>query len=228
MSQMRHDLQSSRSTCSWLAGLCQPAYGRAASPHTRVPVCRATGASPARTQMAVSGHLRHSSSRCAIAVDRLAAAMRARRMSPPSGKTRKRGVLRSCCCGCACAAAAVLAALMLLRLRLRCCGCACSRKLPKEHHFLSIAEVLGRSIATPINHWMALQGLPLAPSRSSRRCVGHREPPGVMFLGESRCYSRRCSLVAQQGATFSQYAPRLRQNEASMRNQYCLAKRSWL
>ena len=49
------------------------------------------------------------------------------------------------------------------------------------------------------------------------------ELPGVMFLGESRRKSRKCSLVAQQGATFSQYAPRLRQNEASMRNQYCLA-----
>ena len=59
MLQIRHDLQSSRSTCGWLAGLCQPAYGRAASPLTRVPVRRATGASPARTQMAVSGHLRH-------------------------------------------------------------------------------------------------------------------------------------------------------------------------
>ena len=100
----------------------------AAPPPPRYPCTRmpGNGASPARTQMAVSGHLRHSSSRCAIAVDRLAAAMRARRMSPPSGKTRKRGVLRSCCCGCACAAAAMLAALMLLRLRLRCCGCACS------------------------------------------------------------------------------------------------------
>ena len=46
---------------------------------------------------------------------------------------------------------------------------------------------------------------------------------GALFLGESRRKSRKCSLVAQQGATFSQYAPRLRQNEASMRNQYFLA-----
>ena len=108
------------------------------------------GASPARTQMAVSGHLRHSSSRCAIAADRLAAAMRARRMSPPSSKTRKRGVLRSCCCGCACAAAAVLAALMLLRLRLRCCGCACSGVHGRERcvrlELLVAGVVAGRHI----------------------------------------------------------------------------------
>ena len=123
MSQMRHDYCRAHDlrVAGLLAYASQP---MAAPPPPRYPCTRmpGNGASPARTQMAVSGHLRHSSSRCAIAVDRLAAAMRARRMSPPSGKTRKRGVRRSCCCGCACAAAAVFAALMLLRLRSRCCS----------------------------------------------------------------------------------------------------------
>ena len=40
---------------------------------------------------------------------------------------------------------------------------------------MAIAQASSRSIATPINHRMALQGLPLAPSRSSCRWyVGHR------------------------------------------------------
>ena len=116
MSQMRHDYCRAHDlrVAGLLAYASQP---MAAPPPPRYPCTRmpGNGASPARIQMAVSGHLRHSSSRCAIAVDRLAAAMRARRMSPPSGKTRKRGVLRSCCRGCACAAAAMLAALMLRR-----------------------------------------------------------------------------------------------------------------
>ena len=36
------------------------------------------------------------------------------------------------------------------------------------------------------------------------------------------------SSYRSQGATFSHDAPRLRQNEASMRNQYSTVERSWL
>ena len=55
----------------------------------------------------------------------------------------------------------------------RCAGALFASAGSSE--WLAIAQASSRSIATPINHWMALQGLPLAPSRSSRRCcVEHR------------------------------------------------------
>ena len=72
----------------------------------------------------------------------------------------------------------------------RCAGALFASAGSSE--WLAIAQASSRSIATPINHWTALQGLPLAPSRSSRRCVGPGREfprPGVMFSDRSRSSS---------------------------------------